>query len=52
MLHVLKDMKAQEILFWDDSVENVAMARQVGLYAEVYTTLEDFEKKVEEYLNT
>ena len=51
VLRVLKDVKAEEILFWDDTVENVVMARQVGLYAEVYTTLEDFEKKVEEYLN-
>lgn len=51
VLRVLKDVKAQEILFWDDISENVVTARQVGLYAEIYTTFEEFEMKVEEYLN-
>jgi FMN phosphatase YigB (HAD superfamily) len=47
----LKDVKAQEILFWDDIVENVEVARQTGLRAEIYTTFEEFEKKVEVYLS-
>ena len=51
VLRVLKDVKAQEILFWNDAVENVAMARRVGLHAEIYTTFEEFEKKVEGYLS-
>jgi len=51
VLRVLKDVKAQEILFWNDAVENVAMARRVGLHAEIYTTFEEFEMKIDEYLN-
>jgi putative hydrolase of the HAD superfamily len=51
VLHVLKDVKAQEILFWDDIVENVEVARQTGLRAEIYTTFEEFEKNVEVYLS-
>jgi FMN phosphatase YigB (HAD superfamily) len=50
VLRVLKDVKAQEMLFWDDIVENVEVARQLGLLAEIYTVFEEFEKKLEKYL--
>jgi putative hydrolase of the HAD superfamily len=33
---------ASEILFWDDSLENVAAAREAGWNAEVFTNLEKF----------
>ncbi len=34
---------ASEILFWDDSLENVTAARGAGWNAEVFTGLEEFE---------
>jgi len=50
--HVLRELtsaRAQEILFWDDAVDNVATAREVGLKAEVYSNFADFEQKMREY---
>ncbi|MDQ6660920.1 MAG: HAD-IA family hydrolase [Chloroflexota bacterium] len=47
----LDDVQTQEILFWDDSPQNVATAREVGLHAEIYRTFADFEKKLSGYLD-
>lgn len=41
---------ASQILFWDDSEGNVLAARTLGWQAEVYTGLEDFERKIEGWL--
>jgi putative hydrolase of the HAD superfamily len=35
---------ASEILFWDDSLENVTAAREAGWKAEVFTNLEQFDQ--------
>lgn len=39
-----------EVLFWDDSPRKVAGAKEFGIYAEVYTSFEDFKKKMLQYL--
>ena len=43
-------LAAGSILFWDDSVQNVAGARECGWHAEVYVGFEDFEQKLGRYL--
>lgn len=45
----LEDVKAQEILFWDDQPGNVTSAREVGLHAEIYSDFADFEKNMSSY---
>ncbi|HZS78506.1 MAG TPA: HAD-IA family hydrolase [Ktedonobacteraceae bacterium] len=49
VLSQLPDVKANEILFWDDSPANVEVARKAGLHAEVYSSFSDFEKKMTLY---
>lgn len=49
VLRELKNLKAQEILFWDDQPGNVATAREMGLHAELYSDFADFEKKMSSY---
>lgn len=49
VLSQLPGIKADEILFWDDSPANVEVARKVGLHAEVYSSFPDFEKKMTLY---
>jgi putative hydrolase of the HAD superfamily len=39
-----------EVLFWDDTQENVDGAREFGINAELYTTFNDFKNKMTEYL--
>ncbi|MEO8973666.1 MAG: HAD-IA family hydrolase [Ktedonobacteraceae bacterium] len=51
VLHELDGVKAEEILFWDDSPGNVATAKEAGLHAELYSNFEDFQGKICKYLN-
>ena len=51
VLRELKDVKAQEMLFWDDQPGNVATARAMSLHAELYSDFADFEKRMSSYLN-
>ncbi len=51
VLSSLGDVPAQNILFWDDSLINVATAREVGLHAEVYQNFTDFNQKMFYYLD-
>ncbi|MGH7203352.1 MAG: HAD-IA family hydrolase [Candidatus Levyibacteriota bacterium] len=45
------ELKPNETLFWDDSPTHVTSAKSVGMYAELYTSYEDFKKKMDMYLN-
>lgn len=47
VLHELDGVKAEEILFWDDSPGNIATAREAGLQAELYSSFGDFQEKVQ-----
>jgi HAD superfamily hydrolase (TIGR01509 family) len=40
-----------QILFWDDTVENCEGAKEVGILAEVYTSFSDFENKMRNYIS-
>jgi putative hydrolase of the HAD superfamily len=43
-------LKKEEILFFDDGLENVKAAYERGWHAEVYTTFESFERNLEKYI--
>ena len=45
----LGDVKKEEILFWDDTEENVTGAIQFGIQAELYVSVEDFKTKMKNY---
>lgn len=50
--HIKKSLAAvqgSEILYWDDAEENVKAAREFGFKAEVYTTFDQFKRKMTEY---
>ena len=47
----LKNIKKNEILFVDDSKENIKGAKEFGIHAEFYTSFENFKKKLS-YPNT
>jgi putative hydrolase of the HAD superfamily len=40
----------EQVLFWDDTKENVEAARNFGIDAEVYTSFSDFKQKMLQYL--
>jgi putative hydrolase of the HAD superfamily len=42
-------LKKEEILFFDDGLNNVKAAYKFGWHAEVYTTFESFERSLEKY---
>ena len=46
----LPEFKKNEILFFDDTPENIEAARQFGINAEVYTKFDDFKLKMKNYL--
>jgi FMN phosphatase YigB (HAD superfamily) len=45
----LDNIKKDEILFWDDDIENINTAKEFGIKAELYTTFEDFKQKILKY---
>src|SRR3989344_396946 len=45
----LENIKKNEILFVDDSKENIEGAKDFGIHAELYTTLEYFKEKMQRY---
>ena len=51
--HIEKTLaiKKEMILFWDDSLKNVAAARERGWHAEQYTGFEEFENAVRRYVS-
>ena len=48
----LPEFEKNEILFWDDTPENIKAANKFGIYAELYTDFSDFKKKMQRYLKT
>ena len=50
VLHKLDGIEAEAIMFWDDSPGNIAVAKKVGLRAELYRDFADFEEKMKYYL--
>ncbi len=42
-------LSASEIIFWDDSLENVSAAREAGWKAEVFTNLQAFNQTIKKY---
>lgn len=45
----LENIKKEEILYWDDKIENVEAAKEFGIHSELYTTFKDFEEKMKQY---
>lgn len=50
VLNKLDGIEAEAIIFWDDSLANIAVAREAGLRAELYRDFADFEEKMRRYL--
>ncbi|MBV9791451.1 MAG: HAD-IA family hydrolase [Chloroflexi bacterium] len=44
------DLRGAEILFWDDTFENIVAAREQGWHAEHYRSFEEFEQTLATYL--
>ncbi len=47
----LGDVQVDEVLFWDDTPSHIDAAKEFGINAEIYTTFEDFKKKMQKYLD-
>ncbi len=45
----LDNVQKNEIIFLDDSIENIQGAKDFGINAELYTTFEDFKEKMKGY---
>ena len=45
----LENIKKEEILFWDDKLENINGAKSFGINAELWTSTEDFKEKMKQY---
>ncbi|HLZ61951.1 MAG TPA: HAD-IA family hydrolase [Ktedonosporobacter sp.] len=50
ILRKLAPIQANEILFWDDTPRNVAIAREAGIHAELYTEFADFQEMMRAYI--
>jgi putative hydrolase of the HAD superfamily len=46
----LEKIQRNEILFIDDSIENIKGAKNFGIHAELYTSFEDFKEKMKQYI--
>lgn len=46
ILEDLEGIEKEEVLFWDDRLENVEAARQFGIQSELYTSFDEFENKM------
>jgi HAD superfamily hydrolase (TIGR01509 family) len=52
ILGELHTTQKQEVLFWDDSKENVEAGKEYGIHSERYTSYAEFQKRMEEYIPT
>lgn len=50
VLHKLDGIEPEAVMFWDDSTGNIAVAKEVGLRAELYRDFAGFEEKMKRYL--
>lgn len=50
MFQKLKPISKEEVLFWDDTIENVRAASDYGFLAEHYTTFENFDRSLMRYI--
>lgn len=50
VMEKLSEIKKDEVLFWDDTLENIEAAIQFGIKAEFYTNFQDFKEKMQNYL--
>lgn len=50
--HILsdQDLAKDEVLFWDDRLENVEAAREFGINGELYTNFKDFQSTMRKYI--
>ena len=50
---ILTDLKLEpeEVLFWDDEEENVAVAKELGIDSRLFAALGDFERQMKPYLH-
>lgn len=46
----LGNTKKEEILFWDDKLENIKGAKDFGFHAELYTNFKNFKEKMKQYI--
>lgn len=49
ILRDLKNIKKEEMLFWDDDIKNIKGAKDFGINAEFYVSFADFKQKMREY---
>jgi FMN phosphatase YigB (HAD superfamily) len=40
------EINADEIMFWDDRVENIAALKEFGINAQLYTNFENFKSVI------
>ena len=47
----LNNIEKNQIIFWDDKEVNIQAAKDFGIHAEMYTSFEDFKKKMDMYIS-
>lgn len=51
ILNKLPNIKREEILFWDDTIKNIEIAKKIGVRAELYVDFKNFKKKMALYVS-